>query len=99
VSSRLSESRYEGIAEGRGSVDIPILIRFIRKRARNEISFGDMVVSSGLGGVYPPGINIGRVSRINYEENEISMEVELEPSIDFSRLEYVFVISAGETVD
>ena len=59
-----------------------------------------MVVSSGIGGIYPSGINIGRVVRINYEENELSMEVELEPSIDFSRLEYVFVISStGEIND
>jgi hypothetical protein len=32
------------------------------------------------------------VSKILYQENEISMEVELEGAIDFSRLEYVFVI-------
>ena len=96
VSSRLAESRYEGIVEGRGSPEASFLMRFIIRRARDEINIGDMVVSSGVGGVYPPGINIGRVSRIIYQENELSMEVELEPSADFSRLEYVFVI-AGES--
>jgi len=98
VSSRLAESRYEGIVEGRGIPEVPLLMRFIRKRARDEINIGDMVVSSGLGGTYPAGINIGRVNLINYQEDELSMEVELEPSIDFSRLEYVFVIKqVGET--
>ena len=98
ISSRLSESRYEGIVEGRGIPEVPLLMRFIRKRARDEINIGDLVVSSGLGGTYPAGINIGRVSRINYQEDELSMEVELESSIDFSRLEYVFVIKqTGET--
>jgi rod shape-determining protein MreC len=71
-------------------------MRFINKRARAEISPGEMVVSSGIGGVYPSGINIGRVTIVNYQENELSMELELEPSIDFSRIEYMFVI-AGET--
>jgi len=100
VSSRLAESRYEGIVEGRGIPEIPLLMRFIVKRARDEINIGDMVISSGLGGVYPPGINIGRVNRINYQESELSMEVEIEPSIDFFRLEYVFVIKPiGETDD
>jgi rod shape-determining protein MreC len=93
VSSRLSESRYEGIVEGRGSPEASLLMRFIMKRARNEINIGDMVVSSGIGGIYPAGINLGRVSRINYQENELSMEVELLPAVDFSRLEYVFVIA------
>ncbi|MDR1863303.1 MAG: rod shape-determining protein MreC [Treponema sp.] len=92
VSSRLADSRYEGIAEGQGDPDMPLVMRFIHKRARDEINFGDMIVSSGLGGVYPAGINIGRVSKILYQENEISMVVELEAAIDFSRLEYVFVI-------
>jgi rod shape-determining protein MreC len=99
VSSRLSESRYEGIVEGRGIPEAPLLMRFIRKRARDEISIGDMVVSSGIGGIYPAGINIGRVSRINYQEDDLSMDVELEPSIDFSRLEYVFVIKQMEETD
>jgi rod shape-determining protein MreC len=92
ISSRLSDSRYEGIVEGQGSADMPLIMRFIRKRARDEISFGDLITSSGLGGVFPPGITIGRVSKIHYQEYETSMEVELEPAIDFSRLEYVFVI-------
>ena len=98
VSSRLAESRYEGIVEGQGIPEIPLVMRFIRKRARDETNIGDMVISSGMGGIFPAGINIGRVNRINYQENELSMEVELEPSIDFSRLEYVFVIKTmGET--
>jgi rod shape-determining protein MreC len=94
VSARFSQSRYEGIAEGQGGADAPLIMRFIRKRARDEIQFGDMVVTSGMGGVYPPGITIGRVSRVRYQENESSMEVELESAIDFSRLEYVFAIDA-----
>ncbi|MDR2029671.1 MAG: rod shape-determining protein MreC [Treponema sp.] len=92
VSARLSESRYEGLVEGQGRPEAPLLMRLIRKRARDEINFGDIIVTSGMGGLYPAGINIGRVSRILYEEYETSMEVELEASIDFSRLEYVFVI-------
>jgi rod shape-determining protein MreC len=92
ISSRFAVSRYEGIVEGQGNPDTPLRMRFIQKRARDEISQGDMIVSSGMGGVYPSGINIGRVSGENHQEYDISMEVELEPIIDFSRLEYVFVI-------
>jgi rod shape-determining protein MreC len=99
VSSRFAASRYEGIAEGQGSPDSPLRMRFIPKRARDEISRGDMVVTSGMGGVYPPDINIGRISNISYHEYEISMEAELDPLIDFSRLEYVFVIEEKTTND
>jgi rod shape-determining protein MreC len=94
VSARLSESRYQGLVGGQGSPDLPLVMRSIQKRARDEINFGDRIVTSGIGGVYPAEITIGRVSAILYQEYETSMEVELETAIDFSRLEYVFVIDA-----
>ena len=99
VSARLAESRYEGIVEGRGIPEVPVVMRFISKRARDEINIGDVVISSGTGGVFPSGLNIGRVVRINYQEEELSMEVEVETSIDFSRLEYMFVIKTAEDQD
>ncbi|MDR0456643.1 MAG: rod shape-determining protein MreC, partial [Treponema sp.] len=99
AASRFAASRYEGIVEGQGNPDLPLRMRFIPKRARDMISQGDMVVSSGMGGVYPPDINIGRISSVSSHEYEISMEAELEPLIDFSRLEYVFVIEERDSND
>ncbi|MDR0487208.1 MAG: rod shape-determining protein MreC [Treponema sp.] len=92
ISSRFSVSRFEGIMEGRGDRETPLLMRFIPKRAREEINIGDMIISSGMGGVFPPGINIGRVSAVGLLDYETTLEVEVKPVIDFSRLEYVFLI-------
>ena len=92
VASRFAASRFEGIIEGQSNPDLPLRMRFIPKRAMSEISRGDLIVTSGMGGIYPSDINIGRISSIFYNEYEITMEAELEPLIDFSRLEYVFVI-------
>jgi rod shape-determining protein MreC len=98
AAARLADSRYEGLVEGQGNPELPLLMRAIPKRARDEINRGDLIVSSETGGVYPSGITIGRVSAILYHEYESSMAVELENAIDFSRLEYVFVIDV-ETND
>jgi rod shape-determining protein MreC len=95
VSARLAEQRYEGIVEGQGAAESPLLMRFINKRARDEISRGDLIITSGLGRLFPEGITIGRVGGVLYQEYESSMELELETSIDFSRLEYVFVLNAA----
>jgi rod shape-determining protein MreC len=92
VSCRLSVSRYEGIVEGQGNADNPLLMRFVPKRARDEINIGDIVISSGMGGIFPSGINIGRISRVFAPEYETTLELEVVPMIDFSRLEYVFLI-------
>jgi len=92
VSARFSGSRYEGLVEGQGDRESPLLMRSIPKRARDEIHQGDLIISSGLGRVYPPGVTVGRVSGVIFEEAEPSMTVELESAIIFSRLEYVFVV-------
>ncbi|MDR2661620.1 MAG: rod shape-determining protein MreC, partial [Treponema sp.] len=91
ISSRLKDSRIEGIVEGQGSPEAPLLLRFVR-RTREDITIGEPVVTSGLGRVFPAGIKLGRVTRVLYQENDTSIEIELESSVDFSRLEYVFVI-------
>jgi rod shape-determining protein MreC len=98
VASRFSVSRFEGIVEGQGNPEAPLLMRFVPKRARNDINTGDIVISSGMGGVFPAGINIGRVSGVNALEYENTLEVYIVPMIDFSRLEYVFVIEAEAVV-
>jgi rod shape-determining protein MreC len=95
ISARFSDSRYEGLVEGQGDREASLLMKNIPKRAQEEISYGDLIVSSGMGGVYPPGIAIGRV--IRFQEYESSMTVELESVITFSRLEYVFVVDVELT--
>jgi rod shape-determining protein MreC len=97
VSARLSQERYEGIVEGQGSPTLPLLMRSLSKRALDDISVGDVVITSGIGGVYPAGIMLGRVSGIMSHEYETSIELELESALDFSRLEYVFVLEKEGT--
>ena len=99
ISSRFSVSRFEGIIEGQGSTASPLLKRFVPRRARDVINIGDIVVTSGMGGIYPAGINIGRVSGVIFLEYETTLEVEIVPMIDFSRLEYVFVIEAEREIE
>jgi len=94
VSCRFSVSRFEGIVEGQGNSESVLIMRFVPRRARDEINIGDIVITSGMGGIYPSGINMGRVSGINILEYETTLEVEIMPMIDFSRLEYIFVIEA-----
>ncbi|MDR2864912.1 MAG: rod shape-determining protein MreC [Spirochaetaceae bacterium] len=94
VASRFAQGRYEGITEGQGRSDKPLVVQSVDKKARYHINKGDLVVTSGMGGVYPSGITIGRVSGIFFKEDETSFETELESAISFSKLEYVFVIES-----
>ena len=52
-----------------------------------------MVVSSGLDGVFPKGLRIGRISEIVRQNAGIFQKVSVTPYVDFDILEEVFVIS------
>jgi rod shape-determining protein MreC len=93
VAVRLERSRYDGLAVGNGTLDEPIIVRYIKKRAKEEIQYGDIIVTSGLKSLYPPGIAVGRVKNIRDLEYLTSLELEIEPIIDFGRIEYVFIIN------
>ncbi len=92
VSARLQSTRYEGLINGQGGVDVPLVMKYIKKRARDEISVGDIVVTSGESYQYPKNVPVGMISRIRGLDYETSLELDIEPIIDFSRLEDVFVL-------
>ncbi len=58
-----------------------------------SIMSGDIAETSGLGGIYPKGILIGKVREIRPETAGISQYAILEPAVDFERISTVFVIT------
>ncbi len=93
ISARLQRSRNEGLVNGTGISGDLIEMKYVKKTARSEISNGDMIITSGMKSIYPKGLNIGRVSEINSDEYVTSLEIKIKPVIDFSKLEYVYVIT------
>lgn len=59
---------------------------------RSEVEEGDVVVSSGLGGIFPGGLLVGTVTELGDEEVGLFREVILTPGVNFSNLEEVFVL-------
>lgn len=94
VAARLERSRYEGLVVGGGGDDLPLVMRYVKKRAQPEIQYGDLVITSGMQSLYPSGIAIARAGRIRSFDYLNSLEIDLEPVLDFSRLEFVFIIDS-----
>lgn len=99
VSARLDTTRYLGLTNGQGSDDAPLVMKYIKKRAKDEILVGEKVVTSGETANYPKNVAIGFVSRIRGLDYETSLDVDVEPLIDFSRLENVFVLDMNSVPD
>lgn len=62
----------------------------------DDIQVGDLLVSSGLGGIFPKGVPVGTVSRVNKKSFGITQEVEVRPNVEFARLEEVMVVTEGD---
>lgn len=92
AAGRLQNLRYEGLVSGNFDGRYQVLMNYVNKSARDRIGYGDLIVTSGVGSIYPRGIYIGRVRSVVVREYETSLELEIEPVVDFSRLEYVFVL-------
>ncbi len=56
------------------------------------VAEGDLVVTSGLGGVYPSGIPVGRVSGVRLDPSQLYMTATVQPTADLGSLYYVFIL-------
>lgn len=94
VPGRMQSSRYTGLINGQGTRLDNLLMTSIPKSARGAIKVGDIVMTSGLSSIYPADLYVGRVTEIGAKPWDTSLLVDIEPAVDFSRLEYVFVLGA-----
>ncbi|MGG7056694.1 rod shape-determining protein MreC [Clostridium nigeriense] len=63
----------------------------------SEIKEGDVIVTSGLGQVYPKDIRIGEVVSVESDEIKVMKTAIVKPYVDFDKLEDLFVIIPNET--
>ncbi len=95
VDALVQRTRARGIVKG-GGAGYCIFDYVLRK---HEISVGDTVVSSGLDGVFPKGLRLGRISEIVRLNAGIFQRVSVTPTVDFEILEEVFIISEPTAPD
>lgn len=86
-------SRARGVVEG--LTEELCQLRYTLRT--DDILPGDILVSSPLGGIFPKGVPVGIVSKVNRKPFGITQEVEVRPSVDFSKLEEVLVILKSES--
>lgn len=87
----LATLRYVGLIKGQGPVEEHLAFDYIDKNA--AINFGDLVITSGQGGIFPKGLFIGKIvgfTKVKY--GIFYQEIKVKPIIDFAMLEDVYVI-------
>lgn len=58
-----------------------------------EVQPGDSIVTSGYNAVFPPGIPVGIIEKIDIQENETFYDIVIRLTNDFSRISYVYLIN------
>jgi rod shape-determining protein MreC len=81
------ESRAVGILETENGRDF-----FIRYRNHEEVAEGDTIITSGLGGIYPRGLMVGYVTKIEDNYNPLFKKVRIKVAVDFDHLEELFIM-------
>ncbi len=85
----LQDSRARGVLEGSG--DNVCELKFITKDA--QARSGEMIITSGMDGVYPKGIAVGKITQTGQTPGSLFQAVEVKPAVDFSKLEEVLIVS------
>ncbi len=89
VSAKIQRSRVDGIIrwDGGSALSMQNVVKTM------DVKVGDQVITSEYSSVFPPGLVVGLVSATHEIPGSLFQSVELTPSVDFTRLEEVFVIT------
>lgn len=93
VAARLLRSRHEGLVSGAGLTEGSLTMLYVARSARGDVAVDDVVITSGMRSIFPEGIRIGTVESIQGRPYETSLTIGVRPAVDFSRLEYLFVLT------
>ncbi|MET0151993.1 MAG: rod shape-determining protein MreC [Candidatus Binatia bacterium] len=90
VDALVQRTRARGLVEG--ALSRSCSMKYIKRS--DEIDVDDVVVTSGLDGIFPKGVLIGRVSAVTRKDFGLFQVAEVVPAVDFSKLEEVLVLTS-----
>jgi rod shape-determining protein MreC len=93
VDALVQRSRARGIIKGA----LADQCRFEFVLRKHDVQTGDTVIASGLDGVYPKGLRVGRISDLSERKSDIFYDITVTPFVDYETLEEVLVILRPET--
>lgn len=83
-----SRSRDFGLVKG--AWGNRLFMRYVS--AGGDVKEGDAIVASPISTLFPPGFPIGKVRSVAKREHDLFYDIEIQPAVDFSKLEEVFVV-------
>lgn len=88
IDGLIQRSRAQGILQGAGSAGCNL--KYISRV--EEVLPGDLVLSSGLAGVFPKGLLLGVVTKVSRKGEGLFQKIDVAPAVDFGKLEEVLAL-------
>jgi len=95
VNAIVQKSRATGII--RGNIDTSLTLDRIPQGV--QVSPGDIVLTSGLGGNFPSKMVIGQIIEVTSHDQELFQTARVRSTVDFGKLELVLIITSFEPTD
>src|SRR6267142_1224694 len=89
VAARIDRSRVDGVMQWEFGTQPTLNLRYVS--SQEDVKAGDLVVTSGLGGMFPAGIRIGTVAHVGLDPNGLMKEITVRPAVNFRSLEEILV--------
>lgn len=90
VGARVQRANSRAVGVCKGNYTPTLSLVYLPNDA--DIKVGDVIVTSGLGEVYPPGLLIGKVVEVKPDEGNMLKMARIKPQVDFDRLEAVYIL-------
>ncbi len=87
-----SESRVKGILSGQG-YQKPLALLYVHQNS--ALDRGELLVTSGLAGIYPKGLPVARVADVLRSEISLFLIVDALPLVDYPNKEEVLILQKG----
>lgn len=91
VAATIQRSRARGVVKGNG--EMLCTLEFTTRE--EDVKVGDMVITSGIGGLFLKGVPIGEVTMVKRGEYGIFQSVSIRPAVNLPHLEEVLVVQRG----
>ena len=85
-----SRSREWGIVRGHSDRFVSLDVAYVDKN--EDFAVGDTVVTSGLSRIFPKGLPVGIVTKVEDNVTELFKHISVNPYVNFDKLEYVLVV-------
>ncbi len=91
IDAIIQRTRVRGVAEGSGGDTL--VLKYIQQEQTDDVRIGDALLTSGLTGIFPKGLVVGEVSRIEQSPDSFFKYIEVRPATDINDVEEVLVVT------